>query len=91
MIPIGSRIFIFLIGRFCEKIPYFMKQSAQEESIYNISSTMKRNRTIIFQDHIGVSRSTLVKWIRKLDSSYLDFGKDYYRIVVDYLNLIKIE
>lgn len=73
------------------KIPYFMKQSAQEESIYNISSTMKRNRTIIFQDHIGVSRSTLVKWIRKLDSSYLDFGKDYYRIVVDYLNLIKIE
>ena len=30
MIPIGSRIFTFLIGRFCEKIPYFMKNSYKQ-------------------------------------------------------------
>lgn len=28
--PIGSRIFTFLIGRFCEKIPYFMKNSYKQ-------------------------------------------------------------
>lgn len=72
-------------------IPYFMRQSAREESIYNILSNMKRNRSIIFQDSIGVSRGTLVKWMRKIDSSYSDVGKDYYRIVVEYLDMIKIE
>ena len=72
-------------------LPYFIRQSTTEDSIYNLFSTMKRNRSIIFQDSIGVSRSTLVKWIKKIKPSYSDIGKDYYRIVVEYLELIKIE
>lgn len=72
-------------------IPYFMKQSASEESIYNILSTMKRNRSIIFQDNIGVSRETLVKWIKQLDQKYKDMGNDYYSLVVEYLKKIKIQ
>ena len=72
-------------------IPYFMKQSVREDSIYNILSTMKRNRSIIFQENIGVSRSSLLKWIRKMDPLYSDCGKDYYRIVINYLELIKIK
>ena len=30
MIPIGSRIFTFFIGRFCEKIPDFMKNAYKD-------------------------------------------------------------
>lgn len=72
-------------------VPYFMKQSISQESIYNIYSNMKRNRTILFQESIGVSEGTILKWIYKIDSSYVSAGKDYYRIVGDYLELIKVE
>lgn len=72
-------------------IPYFMIQSTSEESIYSLSSNMKRNRSIIFQDKIGVSINTLVKWIKRIDPAYSAYGKDYYCIVADYLEAIKIE
>lgn len=72
-------------------LPYFMKQSASEDSIYNLYSTMRRNRTIMFEKGIGVSRETLLKWIMKLVPTYNSCGKDYYKIVVDYLEIIKVE
>ncbi len=72
-------------------MPYFLKQSFSEESIYNLYSNMSRNRTLMFEENIGVSRKTLLKWIRRLNSHYIGNGKNYYRIVVDYLEMIKVE
>lgn len=86
-----KNLYFNLMNNHRVNIPYFLIQSATEDSVYSIYSNMKRNRSIIFQDNIGVSRSTLVKWIEKIDPSYTDSGKDYYRVVVDYLSMIKIE
>lgn len=72
-------------------IPYFLKQSASEESIYNLYSNMSRNRTLMFEENIGVSRKTLLQWIQRLDPYYTGNRKNYYRIVVDYLEKIKVE
>lgn len=72
-------------------VPYFMIQSGKEESIYSLYSNMKRNRTIILQEDIGVSRNTLVNWIKRIDPYYSENEKDYSHIVVDYLNMIKIK
>ena len=62
----------------------------KEPSIYNIYSNMERNRAIVFEKSIGVSEDTLVGWIIKLDPTYSTFGKDYYRMVLDYLDMIKV-
>ncbi len=72
-------------------MPYFLKQASNRESIYNMFSTMKRNRSIVFQYNIGVSRSTLIKWLKKLEPSYSGSGDSYYSILVKYLETIKIE
>lgn len=84
-------LYFALLGKHHVSIPYFMEQSAKEDSIYNIYSNMKRNRSIVFEENIGVPQNVLIKWIRKIDPHYKDNGKDYYRIVVDYLEMIKIE
>ena len=86
-----KNLYFDLLKKHGVSVPYFMVQSGKEESIYNIFSNMKRNRSIIFQDSIGVSKDTLLRWIRKLDPKYSGDGKDYYRIVADYLDIIKIE
>lgn len=86
-------LYFYLFKKHGIALPYFMKQSLnnKEESIYNLQSNIRRNRTIIFHERIGVSRKTLVKWIRKLHPSYCQDGKNYYRIVVDYFGLLKVE
>ena len=73
------------------KMPYFMKQSFKEDSIYNVYSNLKRNRTIVFEKGIGVSEATVLKWIKRINPAYDNGGKDYYRIVVDYLEMLKVE
>lgn len=73
------------------KRPYFLSNRADEDSIYNMYSSMSRNRTLLFEKKVGISQSTVVKWIKKIDPTYLSTGKDYYRIVMDYLSIIKIE
>jgi hypothetical protein len=52
---------------------------------------MKRNRTLLFEENIGIPKEVLLEWVLKLDSCYSSQGKDYYRIVVEYLKKIKIE
>ncbi|MDS1004734.1 hypothetical protein P9J83_14695 [Clostridium sporogenes] len=84
-------LYINLLRKYKLVIPYFLKQSMTEDSIYSLYSTMKRNRTIMFEKSIGVSEETLLKWIKKLDPTYNSWNKDYYRIVVDYLEMIKVE
>lgn len=84
-------LYIDLLKKYKLTTPYFLKQSMTEDSIYSLYSTMKRNRTIMFEKSIGVSEETLLKWIKKLDPTYNSWNKDYYRIVVDYLEIIKVE
>lgn len=73
------------------KRPYFIPKNRNEDSIYSLISNMKRNRTILFEEKIGVPKDTLVRWIKKISPSYSDYGKDYYRIVIDYFEIIKIK
>lgn len=79
-----------LIEHGCE-IPYFLRACENEESIYNLKSNMKRNRSILFEKNIGVSKKTVLKWIQKLNPEYSAVDKGYYRMVMDYLVMIKVE
>ena len=73
------------------KRPYFIPRKCNEESMYNLFSNMKRNRTLLFEENIGIPKEVLLAWMLKIDASYSSRGKDYYRIVIDYLEKIKIE
>lgn len=73
------------------KEPYFMVNSDKDNSIYNLSSTLERNRSIVFEKTIGVKRKDLLNWIRKLKPFYDDTNKNYYRIVIEYLEILKVE
>lgn len=35
-------------------------------------------------------KKVVLEWIHKIDPFYSAYGKDYYRIVVEYLEMIKI-
>lgn len=72
-------------------IPYFLKNSHREPSIYNIFSNLNRRRIILFHDSMGVSSEMIINWMGKLNRVYSGDVQDYYRIVSDYLELIKIE
>lgn len=66
------------------KIPY-----GQEESAYNLLSTMKRNRSLIFDNNIGIRKRDMVNLIKKLDPEYSPGSKNYYQITMDYFDIIK--
>lgn len=84
-------LFYQLLWKHKLKRPYFLpKRTSSEESIYNLYSNMKRNRTLLFEESIGVPKEVVLEWIHKIDPSYSSCGKDYYRIVVEYLKMIKI-
>lgn len=83
-------LYFDLCTKYGISVPYFLKQSASEESIYNLYSNMKRNRALVFEKKIGVSRKTLIEWVKKLNPNYDYKGKDYYRIVAEYLEMIRI-
>ena len=51
---------------------------------------MKRNRTLLFEESIGVPKDVILNWIYKIDPTYSSYGKDYYRIVIEYLEMMKI-
>lgn len=83
-------LFYQLLRKHNLKRPYFLpKRTSGEETIYNLFSNMKRNRTLLFEEHIGVPKEVLLKWIYKINPRYSSYGKDYYRIVVEYLEMIK--
>ena len=71
--------------------PYFLKNSDNESSVYNLYSTLERNRSIIFERNIGVKRKDLISWIKKIEPSYSDLNKNYYQVVIEYLELLKVE
>lgn len=86
-----KNLYYILLRKYHLKRPYFIPKKCNEESIYNLFSNMKRNRTLLFEENIGIPQEVLLDWILKIDASYSSRGKDYYRIVMDYLEKIKIE
>ena len=86
-----SDLFYQLLRKYDIKRPYFLpKRTSNEESIYNLYSNMKRNRSLLFEESIGVPKEVVLEWIHKIDPFYSAYGKDYYRSVVEYLEMIKI-
>ena len=86
-----SDLFYQLLRKYDIKRPYFLpKRTSNEESIYNLYSNMKRNRSLLFEESIGVPKEVVLEWIHKIDPFYSAYGKDYNRIVVEYLEMIKI-
>ena len=86
-----ENLFYQLLKKYNIKRPYFLpKPSSGEESIYSLYSNMKRNRTLLFEESIGVPKDVILNWIYKIDPTYSSYGKDYYRIVIEYLEMMKI-
>lgn len=69
--------------------PYYLTTVGDQNSVYNLYSNLTRNRSIVFDKKIGVQRQDLVRWIRKIDPTYSDDNKQYYRIVMEYFELLK--
>ena len=86
-----KKLYFHFLKKYNCKRPYFLTNKQNEESIYNLYSSLSRNRTLVFEKRIGISENTIIKWIKKLDPTYSERGKDYYRIVMDYLTILKIE
>lgn len=86
-----KNLYYFLLRKHHMKRPYFIPKKYDEESIYNLFSNMKRNRTLLFEESIGIPQEIILQWILKIDPSYSGRGKGYYKIVVEYLEKIKIE
>ena len=86
-----ENLYYILLRKYHLKRPYFIPKKCSEESMYNLFSNMKRNRALLFEENIGIPKEVLLDWILKIDASYSSRGKDYYRIVIDYLEKIKIE
>lgn len=86
-----QKVYYDLLKKYNLKRPYFIPKTYDECSIYNLYQNVKRNRTLVFEKSIGIPKETVLCWIRKIDPLYSDIGKDYYRIVIEYLELLKIE
>ncbi|MCM1097670.1 MAG: hypothetical protein NC427_06350 [Ruminococcus flavefaciens] len=86
-----KNLYYVLLRKYHLKRPYFIPKRCEEQSMYNLFSNMKRNRTLLFEQSIGIPQEILLEWMSKIDPSYSSRGKDYYRIVVEYLEKIKIE
>ena len=86
-----KNLYYVLLRKYYLKRPYFISKRHDEQSMYNLFSNMKRNRTLLFEQSIGIPQEVLLDWMLRIDPSYSSRGKDYYRIVVEYLEKIKIE
>lgn len=68
-------------------IPYFLKVK-KEESIYNLYNNMKKYRTLLFVESIGISKDTLDKICKQI--GIWDMTKSYDGLVRDYLIKVKV-
>ena len=67
-----SDLFYQLLRKYDIKRPYFLpKRTSNEESIYNLYSNMKRNRSLLFEESIGVPKEVVLEWIHKIDPFYI--------------------
>lgn len=73
-------------------IPYFMNSNFSEadDSVYNLFSNMKRNRSIIFDEKIGVNFNNLINQIKKLEPGYYCGDRKYHQVTKDYLDFLDL-
>lgn len=75
------------------KLPYFLKESkkpiCEEENIYNLYNNLKRYKSLIFIDEIGIKKETLIKLCRRLNM-YIEDTDSYEHILQEYLLTIKV-
>jgi len=72
-------------------MPYFIKDSLNGESAYNLYSCLKRNRSTIYDNKIGTKMNDLVAKVKKIKPSYYCGTKTYFQIVSEYLEMLKME
>lgn len=51
-----ENLYYILLRKYHLKRPYFIPRKCNEESMYNLFSNMKRNRTLLFEENIGHSK-----------------------------------
>ena len=87
-----KNLFYELLKKYQLNRPYFLPKTFEtEECIYNLYSNIKRNRTLLFEENIGIPKDVVLKWIYKIDPHYSSNNKDYYTIVIEYLDRLKIK
>ncbi|MFR4947819.1 hypothetical protein [Thomasclavelia spiroformis] len=69
-------------------LPYFLKIKNTDESIYNLYNNLKKYRTYLFVEKIGINKETLDKMCKQI--GILDTSKDYDGLVRDYLIKVKV-
>lgn len=86
-----KNVYLNLITETEIAMPGFFADSLTGESVYNLFSTLKRNRSTIYDNRIGIKLNDLVSVIKKINPSYYCGTKNYLQIVYEYLELLKIE
>ena len=69
-------------------LPYFLNIKNTDESIYNLYNNLKKYRTYLFVEKIGINKETLDKMCKQI--GILDTSKDYDGLVRDYLIKVKV-
>ena len=69
-------------------MPYFLNVKNTDESIYNLYNNLKKYKTYLFVEKIGINKETLDKMCKQI--GILDTSKDYDGLVRDYLIKVKV-
>lgn len=69
------------------QMPYFMKGSSKHS--YELYNNLIKNKSIIFDDKIGMSKKDLIRYCSKI-GVLVDFNEKYEKILYKYLEKIKI-
>lgn len=85
-----DNLYMVLLAEYGIDTPFFLNQVSGEDSIYNLLSCLRRNRSIIFEERIGVRRRDLIHWIEKIKPDYISEKKRYYQIVMEYFELLDV-
>ncbi|MEG1205891.1 MAG: reverse transcriptase domain-containing protein [Oscillospiraceae bacterium] len=73
-------------------IPYFMAKGPRihDESIYNLYSNLKRNRSLVFDERVGIKIIDLAAEVRKVSPHYYCGEKTYGQIAKAYFDVLNI-
>ena len=69
-------------------IPYFLT-TREDESIYNLYNNLKKYRTLLFVEPIGIKKETLIKMCKQIGIP-VDGSKNYDGLVREYLIKTKV-
>lgn len=81
--------FVELLGE--SEVPYFIK-GTNEENSYSLYKSMLKNKTLLFEQHIGYNTEDLRKLCENINIPSTDGSgnKGYYKLVREYLIKVKV-